>query len=69
LWNSGITDQFNPQFGYALENNLDTGLKFYKPGDYSGMTDKSWIQDPYQNKNIGRQLVAEGIPTGFRLFG
>ena len=69
LWNSGITDQFNPQFGYAWENNLDTGLKFYKPGNYSGMTDNSWIRDPYQNKNIGRQLVAEGIPTGFRLFG
>lgn len=69
FWNSGITDQFNPQFGYAWESNLDTGLKFYKPGNYSGMTNKSWIRDPYQSKNIGRQLVAEGIPTGFRLFG
>ena len=69
LWDSGITDQFNPQFGYAWENNLDTGLKFYKPGNYSGMTNTSWMRDPYQSKNIGRQLVAEGIPTGFRLFG
>jgi hypothetical protein len=33
------------------------------------MTNKSWMRDPYQSKNIGRQLVAEGIPTGFRLFG
>ena len=68
-WNSSITDQFNPQFGYAWENNLDTGLKFYKPGNYSGMKNTSWMRDPYQSKNIGRQLVAEGIPKGFRLFG